>query len=115
MGTRPVAIMALNPKFDLSMENSKDRIVLLLFTSVFYYLGYLIMNRMQAFPVFKVFLVASVLVIIILFIVSFKWKISNHMAALGGISGALFALSFRTGINPFWTIIIVIVVIIFFY
>ncbi|MCG6189650.1 hypothetical protein [Maribellus maritimus] len=95
-----VAIMALNPKFDLSMDNVRDRIVLFLFSSVFYYLGYLIMNRMKAFPVFKVFLMASVLVIILLLVISFKWKISSHMAAIGGISGALFALSFRSGINP---------------
>ncbi len=105
-----VAIMALNPKFDLSMDKAKDRIVLLLFTSVFYYLGYLIMNRMQAFSIFKIFLVASVLVIVILFTITIKWKISNHMAALGGVSGALFALSFRTGINPFWAIITVVTV-----
>ncbi|MBN1987541.1 MAG: hypothetical protein JW761_14615 [Prolixibacteraceae bacterium] len=104
------AIMALNPKFDLSVDRLKDRIVLFLFSSVFYYLGYLIMNRMKAFPVFKVFLVASVLVIIILLIVSFKWKISSHMAALGSISGTLFALSFRSGINPVWALVTVILV-----
>jgi hypothetical protein len=104
------AIMALNPKFDLSMDGLRDRIVMFLFTSVFYYLGYLIMNRMKAFPVFKVFLVASVLVIVILLIVSFKWKISSHMAALGSISGTLFALSFRSGINPVWALVTVIFV-----
>jgi len=105
-----VAIMALNPKFDLSMDSIKDRIVLFLFASVFYYLGYLIMSRMRAFPVFKVFFVASVLVIIVLLIVSFKWKISRHMAALGAVSGTLFALSFRTGINPVWAVFTVILV-----
>ena len=105
-----VAIMALNPRFDLSMDKAKDRIVLLLFTSVYYYFGYLILNRMQAFPVFKVFLIASILVIVILFMVTFKWRISNHMAALGAVSGALFALAFRTGINPFWAVIIVVIV-----
>lgn len=105
-----VAILALNPKFDISLDNSRDRIIPLLFSSVFYYMGYFLMNKMKAFPVFKIFLVASVLVIVVLLIVSFKWKISNHMAAIGGLCGTLFALSFRTGINPLGAIILVILV-----
>ena len=105
-----VAILALNPKFDLSMENSRDRIIPLMSSSVFYYLGYVLLGRMKAFPVFKLFLVASVLVIIVMLIISFKWKISNHMAAVGGITGTIFALSFRNGVNPILTILIVILI-----
>ena len=35
-----VAILALNPKFDLSMEKSRDRIIPLLSASIFYYMGF---------------------------------------------------------------------------
>ena len=105
-----VAILALNPKFDLSMENSRDRIVPLLSSSVFYYLGYELLGRMKAFPVFKLFLVASVLVIIALLLISFKWKISNHMAAVGGVTGTIFAISFRSGVNPTFAILTVILI-----
>ncbi len=105
-----VAVMALNPKFDLSMESTRDRIILLLFTSVFYYMGYMIMNKMKAFPVFKLYLLASVIVIVFLLLVSFRWKISSHMAALGSITGTLFALSFRLGVNPFWAILTTVIV-----
>ena len=103
-----VAILALNPKFDVSLENSRDRIIPLLFSSIFYYLGYIFMNKISTFPVIKIFLIASVLVIIILLMISFKWKISNHMAAIGGFTGTLLALSFKTGINPLWAIILAI-------
>lgn len=105
-----VAILALNPKFDLSMESAKNRIVLLMFSSVFYYLGYMIMDKMKAFPEFKVFLIASIFVIVILLLISIKWNISSHMAALGSITGTLFALSFRAGINPAWAIILVVMI-----
>lgn len=105
-----VAILALNPKFDISMEKSRDRIIPLLSASIFYYLGFVLLGRMQAFPIFKLFLVASVLVIIALLFISFKWKISNHMAAIGGISGTIFALSFRSGINPIWPILSVVLI-----
>ncbi len=103
-----VAILALNPKFDVKMEHSRDRIIPLLTSSVFYYIGFLLLGKMKAFPVFKLFLIASVLVIILLLIISFKWKISNHMAAIGGLSGTLFALSFKTGVNPVNTLLFVV-------
>ncbi|HKI88957.1 MAG TPA: hypothetical protein VKA38_08025 [Draconibacterium sp.] len=105
-----LAILALNPKFDIIMPHSRDRIIPLLFTSAFYYLGFMLLNKMRAFPVFKVFMIASVLVIVVLLLISFTWKISSHMAALGALSGTLFALSFRSGVNPLWSIILVILI-----
>ena len=105
-----VAILALNPKFDISMNQTKDRIFPFLSASVFYYLGFLIMNKINAFPVFKIFMIASVLVIIVILLISFKWKISAHMAAIGSITGVLFALSFRSGVNPVWAILLALVV-----
>lgn len=105
-----VAILALNPRFDISMQNSRDRIIPLLTSSAFYYLGYLLLNKMKAFPVFKLFMIASVLVIVLLLLISFKWKISNHMAAMGALAGTFIALSFRSGVNPVGPITLVILV-----
>ena len=105
-----VAILSLNPKFDISMQRSQDRIIPLLSSAVFYYLGSVLLGRMRAFPVFKIFLIASILVIVIVLLISFKWKISNHMAAVGGMTGTLFALSFRTGVNPVWSLLFVVLV-----
>jgi len=51
-------------------------------------------------PVVKLFLISSSLVIIVLLIISFRWKISIHLASIGGIIGLLLAVSFRTGTNP---------------
>jgi len=105
-----VAILALNPKFDINMDKSRDRIIPLLFSSVFYYIGFILLGRMKAFPIFKLFLIASVFVIIFLLIISFRWKISNHMAAIGGLSGTVFALSFRSGTNPMYSILLLILI-----
>jgi len=105
-----VAVLALNPKFNVNMPNSRDRIIPLLFSSAFYYLGFMLLNKMRAFPVFKVFMIASALVIVVLLVVSFSWKISSHMAALGALAGTFFALSFRSGVNPVWSIVGIVVV-----
>ena len=87
------------------MQTGRDRIIPLLSSSVCYYIGYLLLNKLRAFPVFKIFLIASVIVIIILLLVSFSWKISIHMAAIGGLTATFFALSFRYGMNPVWILI----------
>ena len=105
-----VAILALNPKFNLSMPDKRDRIFPLLSGSIFYYLGFILLNKVRAVPEFKLFMLASVLVMVVLLIVSFKWKISLHMSAIGGLTGALFALAFRSGLNPVYSILGVVIV-----
>lgn len=105
-----VAVLALSPRFDVSMKRTSDRLLPYIFTSVFYYIGFMLLSKIDAYPVFKVFMLASVLVIIGLLLVSLKWKISAQMAAIGGVTGALLSLSFRTGINPVWAILLVILV-----
>ncbi len=105
-----VSVMAINPRFDINMPKSTDRIIPLLATSVFYYLGFVLLGRVNIFPVFKLFMLASVLVVILLLLISFKWKISNHMAALGGLAGVFFAFSFRKGLNPVYSLLILILI-----
>lgn len=103
-----VAILALNSKFDFLMPNSRDRILPLLFTSVFYYIGFILLGRIHFLSVFKLFMIASVLLIIVLLFISFKWRISIHMAAIGAITATFFALSFRGGVNPITAIVILV-------
>ncbi len=104
-----MSVLALNPKFKLTFETGTQRALPLLISSVFYYMGYLLLNRMNAYPILKVLMIASVLVTLGLMLISLKWRISCHMAAIGGLTGVLLALSFRTGIYPEWAIISVIV------
>jgi membrane-associated phospholipid phosphatase len=105
-----IAILALNSKFDFLMPNSRDRIIPLLFTSVFYYVGFMLLGRIHFLPVFKLFMIASVLLIVMLLLISFKWNISVHMAAVGAITATFFALSFRGGVNPLLAIATVVIV-----
>lgn len=95
-----ILILALSPKFDINMEKSADRILPLILSSIFYYTGYLVLERLPVFPVYNLFLIASVLVQIALIVVSLKWKISAHSAAIGALLGGIIALSFRLQNNP---------------
>ena len=105
-----VAVLALNPKFDITMQSIRDRAFALLFTAIFYYIGFLLLNRVRVFPIFKLFLIASVLVIVIVLMITLRWKISTHMASIGALSGAVFALSFRSGLNPLFLILGVVLI-----
>ena len=95
-----ILILSINPKFDLKMEKGIDRTLPLLLSSIFYYIGYLLLARLPVFPIYNIFLIASILVQIALLIVSLKWKISAHSAAIGGLIGGISTLSFRLHENP---------------
>jgi len=103
-----VAVLALNPKFDVTLARSRDRLLPYLFASVFYYIGYMLLGKISAYPVFKLLMLGAALVVIGLLLLSFIWKVSAQMAAIGGVTGALLALSFRTGMNPVWAIVLMV-------
>ncbi|MGQ8337613.1 phosphatase PAP2 family protein [Sunxiuqinia sp. A32] len=81
------------------MNKSTDRVLPLLFSSVYYFLGYYFLGKAPVYPVYRIFLISTILIIVLLMLISMKWKISNHMAGIGGLTGAILALSFRMGIN----------------
>jgi membrane-associated phospholipid phosphatase len=105
-----IVIISLNSKFDMLMPNSRERIIPLLFTSVFYYIGFILLGRIHFIPMFKLYMIASVLLIVALLLISFKWNISIHMAVTGALTATFFALSFRGGVNPVNAILIMVLV-----
>ena len=95
-----IAILSFSPRFDIKMEKGTDRVLPLILSSISYYMGYMILQRVPLFPIYQLFLMASILVQIALLIISLQWKISAHAAAIGGLVGSFFALSFRLQENP---------------
>lgn len=96
-----ILLLSLNQRFDINMGKSTDRVLPLILSSLFSFSGYLILKRVPIFPIYNFFLVASILVQIALLIISLRWKISAHTAAIGGLIGGFVALSFRLNENPF--------------
>jgi membrane-associated phospholipid phosphatase len=95
-----IGLLSVSSRFDIKMEKGTDRVLPLIFSSVSFYMGYLILGKIQSFPVFQIFLIASILVQIALVLISLQWKISAHAAAIGGLVGGFFALSVRLQENP---------------
>ena len=94
-----IGLLTFSPRFNAKMTKSTDRVIPLLMTAVYYYLGYYYIGKIPVFPIYRIFMLSAVLVIITLLLISMKWKVSNHMAGIGGLIGAVIALSFRLGLN----------------
>lgn len=95
-----ILILSLSPRFDIKMEKNTDRIVPLILSSVFYYVGYMILQRLPVYPIYKLFLITSILVQMALLFITIRWKISAHAAAIGGLLGGFLTLAFRLQENP---------------
>ncbi|MGD9557989.1 MAG: phosphatase PAP2 family protein [Mangrovibacterium sp.] len=94
-----IILMGLHTRIKPDLDKSSERVIPMLSAAVFYYVGYYALGRLEIYPVFKVFLISSILIIVILMLVSVRWKISAHMAAIGGLIGIFTALSLRLGTN----------------
>jgi hypothetical protein len=105
-----VVMLAMNPKFNFFMGESRETVLPLLLTSVFYYIGFVLLSRIHFLPVFKLFMIGSVLLIVALLLISTKWKISIHMAAAGAVTATFFAISFRGGVNPMGALVVMVLV-----
>jgi len=84
---------------NVQMENNRERLIPFFVTSVLYIFGYYLLVRLGAPTTISNFILVAASTVVILFLLSFKWKISAHMMALGGLTGALIAVSFNLSVN----------------
>ena len=54
--------------------------------------------------------IAALMVQIVCALINVWWKISTHMAAIGGVGGALFAFAEYLGFNPIWWLCLIFLV-----
>lgn len=100
-----ILIASLSPSVNRDMMHHKDRIMPFIFTAFSIFMGAQLIGRLPIPDVFRIFLLGSSLVLIILFFVTLKWKISGHGAGVGGLVGTLLAVTFKYGIDLKWYII----------
>jgi len=103
----PVITMGLLKYFfrnGINFLNRKDRLLLFLITAVSYYIGYSFLKQMIFFSPFKIFLISAAITILLLLLVSSKWKISVQTAGIGGLTGIYLALCFRLSLNAFFPV-----------
>ena len=92
---------------DLFISKREERTMPYLFSLMAYFFWALFMWRTLQFPLFIVAMgMGSALSILIIVLINLKWKISAHAAGIGGLSGAIFGVCYRTAINPVWLLVL---------
>lgn len=84
---------------NVQMENNRERLVPFFITTALYFFGFFLLIRLGAPQTITKFILAATVSAAILFLYSFKWKISAHLVGIGGLTGALIAISFRLNVN----------------
>ena len=93
---------------DLFISKREERTTPYLFSLMAYFFWALFMWRTLQFPLFIVAMgMGSSVSILIIVLINLKWKISAHAAGIGGLSGAIFGVCYRTAINPLWLLVLV--------
>jgi membrane-associated phospholipid phosphatase len=99
----PLSLLPLLHQFKLiksfKMETHRERILPVFITGVFYFLGYLLLKKLQLPLFFYQFILGSLLAIYAALVITLKWKISLHMVGIGGVTGAITALSLKMGLG----------------
>lgn len=94
----------------VQMDDTKERLIPFAVTSILYAFSYYLLIRLGAPNTITKFILIGAITVFALFILSFFWKVSAHMAGLGGLFGALIAVSFNLNVNLEYFIIPVAIV-----
>ncbi len=84
---------------NVQMDNSKERLIPFLVTSVLYAFCYYLLLHLGVPKTIVNFILVGAVSVFSLFILSFFWKISAHMLGIGGLVGALISISFILNVN----------------
>ncbi|MAW21402.1 MAG: hypothetical protein CMD16_03290 [Flavobacteriales bacterium] len=82
----------------LEMDNYKERSSPLIYCSLSMFIGYQFVDAFLTFtPILKAEFLGAIIIISVASFISKFWKISLHMLAIGGLTGALIGLHFLYG------------------
>ncbi len=98
----------LNKKIDL--HNREDRLLPFLFTSISYSVACFSLRNIAVYNIYQGTMLICGVVVILLLLISTKWKISIHMATIGGFTGIFFGLYRHMHINTFAVAIAIIII-----
>lgn len=108
----PLAILPLlkyqNVINSYELTDRKQRFFPLMFSILFYLFAFFILQKMPTGELFPKLMLTSAISIAIFAFISLKWKISLHMAAIGGIIGFIlfFANRYSVNLSSYFVIII---------
>ena len=99
----PLAMMPVLIRFriisDYRLSDISERRIPLLIMALLYLAGAYILQMADAPVILSLFLNGSSMIVLTVAIFNWKWKISTHMAGIGGVTGMVLAISLRWMLN----------------
>lgn len=99
----PLTLLILFKQLNLiksfRLETNRERVLPVFFTGLFYFLGYIILRKLELPLFIYQFILGSLIALYIALVITFWWKISLHMIGVGGVIGAIVALSLKMGLG----------------
>ena len=78
-----------------SLTERKDRMIPLALSIISYCLGFYLLMKLPGLNIFARLQLAGIISLTLLLIISYWWKISLHMAGIGGLCALIFTFSIR--------------------
>jgi len=85
----------------LEMRKRQERLLPMVVISLFFYITFYALKQLGIFQAVTLFMLGSVVLVLLGLVFNYFYKISQHMIAWGGFTGAFLALSFSLAL-PFY-------------
>ena len=78
---------------NIEMENKRERLLPFSVVTILYFLSFFLMKQMGVPPTILNVILAGGILILIIVLITIRWKISAHMAGIGALSATLVAFT----------------------
>lgn len=79
----------------MHLENREERNIPFIFTIIFYYGAYYMLKNNGIPAIYLILLLVSTLMVILMFFINLKFKISIHSMSVGALNGLLIGVAYR--------------------
>ncbi len=98
-----VGMLLLKLIRSLEMHSRQERWLPMVIITIFYYITFYALKQLGVFQAVTLFMLGSVVLVLMGLVLNYFYKISQHMIAWGGFTGALLAISFSLAVPLyFW-------------
>ena len=84
---------------NFEMKTTKERYLPFAVIGILYFIAYMMLGRMGVPDIINNLILAAAFIIVVILAVSIRWKISAHMAGIGGLLGALIIFTFSLKVD----------------
>lgn len=94
-----IMLLSALSKINRNMMHHSDRIFPYIFSAFSVFMGARLLSQLPIPNIFSVYMTGAGITLIVLFLVTTKWKISGHASGMGGLLGLLLATAFKYNVN----------------